>query len=405
MVRPSESEALCDWCDWDKGKSTVVELMNTILEASGRSTAVLNSVRRKVGDEDSTNMTGNSMPGHALIQRFLRDAVRAQCSYALVEVTSEGVLQHRHRFIDWDAGTFLNLAPEHLERHGSFGAYRAAKVRFFSDFARSGKRRKYLFVNEQDANHQYFADAARGVPGVTLTYFSRERFVAEELGGRYDLHSLEGRRMVGDWLTADFNLENAAAAVALARVQGIDWDTIRRGLDSFHGVPGRLEYVQKKPFAAIVDYAHTPDSLEKIYSAIEMSVLQETKGHLIGVLGSAAGGRDTWKRPVMGRIAAEHCDSLILTNEDPFDEDPRAIVDAIALGFKDAKSRKLRAGNIEIVLDRREAVRRAIKLAHPGDAVIVTGKGSEPYLHLAGGVRAPWSDRRVVEEALAASGQ
>ncbi|MEK7629992.1 MAG: UDP-N-acetylmuramyl-tripeptide synthetase [Patescibacteria group bacterium] len=385
-----------------KGKSTVVELINKILETAGKKTALLSSVREKVDRESKANLYGNTMPGRWIIQKFIRGAVNAGCDYAIIEVTSEGVRQFRHRFIDWDAAVFVNLAPEHIESHGSFEKYREVKASFFSSLSFSRKPKKYFFLNEEDPNFGYFEKAAEKVSNRKIIFFGREKFVKDELSNHYNLSSKESRKLIGDWFLADFNLENAAAAAAFAKEQGISWPTIKTALDNFKGVPGRLEFIQKNPFAVVIDYAHTTNSLKKVYETLEPTALSgQTAGEMICVLGAAGGGRDKWKRPIFGKIAAEHCDKVILTNEDPFDEDPNVILRQIEEGFLEAVKPRLKTENYLQILNRRSAIRKAISLARKGDVVIITGKGSEPYLRLAKGERVVWSERRTVEEALA----
>lgn len=155
------------------------------------------------------------------------------------------------------------------------------------------------------------------------------------------------------------------------------------------GVPGRLEYVQQRPFAVVVDYAHTPDSLTRVYQFLKGA----HHGRLICVLGAAGGGRDRWKRPEMGKVAAELCDDIVLTNEDPYDENPESILNEIASGFPHVR-------NFHKILDRREALRKAISLAKPGDVVVATGKGSESSIHLAKGKKVPWNERQEIERML-----
>src|SRR3989338_7311756 len=155
-----------------KGKSTTIELINALLESAGKKTALVSSIRFKVGQEVGKNTTGMTMPGRFFLQRFLRRAVNAGCEYALVEVTSQGILQHRHKFIDWDAALLTNLKPEHIDAHGSFENYRQSKMRLFEDLARYSKKSpKYFFINEGDPSHQYFATLAGG--NVQVSYFSR----------------------------------------------------------------------------------------------------------------------------------------------------------------------------------------------------------------------------------------
>ncbi len=369
-----------------KGKSTTLELINAILESAGKKTALVSSIRFKIANDTTKNTSGMSMPGRFALQRFLRRAVRAGCQYALVEVTSQGVLQYRHRFIDFDAALFTNLHPEHIEAHGSFEKYREAKVLFFEDVAeRSRKPKKRLFINEADKSAQYFSAVAGD--RAQVIYFSRENFIRKELAG--------GAEVMGDWIASDFNLENAAAASGFAESQGISWEKIQHTFQEFRGVPGRLEYVRRDPFAIIVDYAHTPDSLEKVYQRIRQNISDRKK--MFCVLGAAGGGRDKWKRPAMGKIAADYCDAVIVTDEDPYDENPEEIINEVAKGFSGAYDSEKEFIKIT---DRREAIRKAVSMARKGDAVILTGKGSEDWIHVARGKRTPWNEKKVVEEIL-----
>ncbi len=379
-----------------KGKSTTVEVMSAMFEAAGEKTAILSSVTRKVGERHGRNMTGNTMPGRFAIQKFLADAVRAKCTYAFVEVTSQGVLQHRHRFIDWNAAVFLNLAPEHIESHGSFEKYRDAKVSFFRYAARSPKKDRLFFINKNDESESYFEEAVKHNYGNSIYLFSGEDFLRNVLAEHYDLRSEKARKTLGEWVLADFNLEDEAAAYALAKARGVSWDTVAHALTHFKGVPGRLEVAQEKPFVAVIDYAHTPDSLRKLYTTLRKDHLMDG-GRLICVLGSAGGGRDKWKRPEMGKIAAEFCSFVVLTNEDPYNEEPEDIMSEIKAGI--LETRFSPAKLFEIV-DRREAIRKAIALAEKGDVVVATGKGSEMSINGKHGSKIPWNEREVFDEEL-----
>ena len=371
-----------------KGKSTTIELINALLESAGKKTALVSSIRFKVGQEVGKNTTGMTMPGRFFLQRFLRRAVNAGCEYALVEVTSQGILQHRHKFIDWDAALLTNLKPEHIDAHGSFENYRQSKMRLFEDLARYSKKSpKYFFINEGDPSHQYFATLAGG--NVQVSYFSRESFIEKELN--------HGKESIGDWLLSNFNLENAAAANAFAQAMGISWASVKKTFKNFKGVPGRMEYLQERPFAVVIDYAHTPDSLAKIYNALSGDNRRSKTKKLICVLGAAGGGRDKWKRPVMGKIASEHCREIILTNEDPYEESPAQIMSEIKAGISNAR---FSHSNLHEIIDRREAIAKAISLAKKGDIVIITGKGSEDWIHVSGGKKIPWNEREVVKELL-----
>lgn len=360
-----------------KGKSTVLELINAILEAAGKRTALSSSVRFKIDSFSESNNTGMSMPGRFFIQRFLSEAFKRDCEYALIEVTSQGILQFRHRFIDFDSALLTNLEPEHIEAHGSFTKYRDTKAGFFKDAGKySLKQRKLFFFNSDARDIQCFTDAVKGRGNVV--FYNKK-----------DVRALK----IKTKLIGEFNLENIAAAIAFARSRSIDWETIRSAIESFDGVPGRLEFVQKIPFPVIIDYAHTPDSLEKVYQTGRKTLKKSKK--MICVLGAAGGGRDIWKRPVMGGIASKYCDQIILTNEDPFDEDPMEILNQIESGILDGNKKKIKK-----ILDRKEAIRAAIKSAKKDDLVIITGKGCEPHMRMAKNKKVPWNEKEIVLKIL-----
>lgn len=379
-----------------KGKSTTLELMSAVMENAGEKTAVLSSVTRKIGKKKEKNKTGNSMPGRMAIQKFLFDAARAGCTYAFIEVTSQGVLQHRHRYIDWNAAVFMNLSPEHIESHGSYENYRDAKVSFFEYVAASPKRNRVFLVNKEDKEQEFFVDAVKHNYGNNIIMFSRHDFL-RILAEYVDVTSDRARERFNKWMFTDFNLENAAVAYAFGISRKVKPEVIIDAFSKFEGVQGRFEIVQKKPFTVIVDYAHTPDSLEKAYNAAKKEYCELPENDLICVLGSAGGGRDKWKRREMGKMAGKYCNEIIITNEDPFDEDPKKIMDEIKSGVIEEAFPEQRLSEI---LDRREAIRVAIQKAKKGDVVIATGKGSEEWIRWEHGRKEQWNERKVFEEEL-----
>lgn len=381
-----------------KGKSSTVEMVNAIFEAAGKKTAMLSSVYVKMGNTREKNITDTTMPGRFFIQRFLRRAVREGCEYAFLEVTSQGIFQHRHRFIEWDGAAFLNLHPEHIEAHGSFEAYRHTKVSWFEYVSRHSRalsrhsrgsgnlvRQPFFFINSADPSAPEFEGTLEG--DENIVEFNREAFVEEWLRG--DASAL------GDWFANDFNMENAACAAAIADAYGIPRETILKALKQFKGLPGRMEWIQREPFGVVIDYAHTPQSLIQVYQTLRSSKFEVRSSRLICVLGSAGGGRDTWKRPEFGKIAGEYCNHIILTDEDPYNENQNQIVSEIQSGITNYQL------PITIELNRKEAIEKAVSLAEPGDVVIITGKGSEQWIHVAGGKKIPWSDRDTAKSALA----
>jgi UDP-N-acetylmuramoyl-L-alanyl-D-glutamate--2,6-diaminopimelate ligase len=199
-------------------------------------------------------------------------------------------------------------------------------------------------------------------------------------------------------LIGTFNVQNVGAAMCVALSQGISLDQVRKSLEHFQGVPGRMEVIKNnRGFSVIVDYAHEPKSLESVYKAITESKLKQEHGKLICMFGATGGGRDRWKRPVMGEIAARYCDEIILTNDDPYDEDQKNIIKEIRVGIDRTPLTK---GNIYEIVDRREAIRKAIALAKPGDAVVLTGKGGESVMVVENEKRIPWDESKFVEEDL-----
>ena len=375
-----------------KGKTTTLELINAILEAAGKRTALISSLRVKVGDETEKNKIGNSMPGRGYLQKFLHRATRAKCNYALIEVTSQAVVQHRHRFIHWNMGALTNLAPEHIESHGSFENYRAAKLEFLKYVVEKGGK---VFLNRDDKNFDFFFEALG--ENEPITYSKDDEFFHDSLPR---IRSAKSRRDNSEshFLASPFNEENVAVAVAIAKELCIANSIIENAILAFEGVPGRMEFLHSDDYTAVVDYAHTPESLEAAYIAATPKPSREfPHPRLLCILGAAGGGRDTWKRPAFGTIAADHCDEIILTNEDPYDEDPQAIIDEIETGIP----QPLREGQqVYKILDRGDAINKAIALARPGDVTIGTGKGSEDWIHVAGGKKIPWSERAVFEAAL-----
>lgn len=360
------------------GKSTVVALLSAILQEAGVQTASASSLRFQIRHREEKNMLKMTMPGRFKLQRFLRSAVRAGCTHAVIEVTSEGIKQYRHLGISFSMAILTNVTPEHIESHGGFENYRATKAKLFYNAP-------IHVLNADDKNIHFF----QLIPAKLTRIYSRSE-VSDNVAPQF---------------IGDFNKENIAAAIAAARILNISDERILSALKKIKGVPGRLEFVVREPFSVIVDYAHTPDALTKVYETLNNYKLETKNSKLICVLGSAGGGRDVWKRPEMGAIAAGHCDQIFITNEDPYDEDPMTIIKSVARGaeavFEGNDKQSTINSKLQIVPDRREAIQKAVGSAQRGDVVIITGKGAEPFLVAANGEKIPWDDREVVKEELA----
>lgn len=362
-----------------KGKSSTTEFINAIFEAAGHKTAVLNSIRTKIDARSEKNQTGRSMPGRFFIQRFLAQSVAAHCTVAILEMTSEGAKQYRHRGIALDAFVFLNLAPEHIESHGSYKKYADAKLALARQLVRSSKRQRRIIVNRDDAEAARYL-ALPVEEKIAFSLSDQAPYTANEHGGSFTFEGIEMRTK----LPGEFSLKNALAAAEVAHAFDISPLVIQKGIATLSTIPGRAERIDEgQDFLVIVDYAHTPDSLKALCDA--------HRGlRKIVLLGSAGGGRDTWKRPVMGKTAEENADVVILTNDDPYDDDPMQIIDEIAAGMRQRP---------EIIPDRQSAIRHAFAIAKNGDAVLITGKGIDP-IYGPGGAKIPWSDADVARAEL-----
>lgn len=365
-----------------KGKTSTAEIVNAILEEAGYRTALAGTLRFKVGEDEERNLYKMTIPGRFFVQKFLRRAVNAKCDWLIIEMTSEGARQFRHKFIDFDALIFTNLSPEHIESHGSFENYLDAKLSIARVLASSQKRPRIIVANADDQYAQKFL----ALDADTKTTYSLKDAEPYTLEKDLTTFNFVGAPLQAH-LSGAFNLSNILAGISFARAINITPEVIRRAVEKFHGIRGRVEKINiGQDFDVIVDYAHTTDSLEKLYE-----VFQDSRK--ICVLGGTGGGRDSWKRPAMGTIAGAHCDEIILTNEDPYDEDPMKIIDDIKAGIPD--------GQADVILDRRLAIASALLKARTGDAVIITGKGTDPYIMEANGKKTPWDDATVAREELA----
>lgn len=364
-----------------KGKSTTTEIINGILEEAGFKTALSNTIRFKIGGDSERNLYKMSMPGLFFMQDFLYRAVKTGCTHAIVEMTSEGAKQFRHKWIDLDAFVFTNISPEHIESHGSYERYLAAKLSIADLISRSKKPNKILVVNGDDPEAGRFL-SVKADKKINFSLKEAEPYSTAE----NDTYFTFKNQRIDLKLVGLFNIYNALAAASLASAMNVPVETIKSALEKILAVKGRVEKIEVgQNFDVIVDYAHTPDSLEKLYQAFP----DQRK---ICVLGNTGGGRDKWKRPEMARIAEKYCDQIILTNEDPYDEDPEKIVNEMKSVIKNKPC--------TTVMDRREAIAKAFSIARLGNVVLISGKGTDPYIMGPNGTKQEWSDQEVAAEEL-----
>ena len=380
-----------------KGKSSTTEILTAILEGAGKKVANLGTIRFKIGEKVRPNLHKMTVPGRFFVQKFLREAADAQCEYAIIEMTSQAAVQFRHKFISMNALLFLNISPEHIESHGGFDKYLEAKLSLAKALEHSSKRPRIIVVNGDDPNHHKFLEIT-AEEKYAFTLSDSEPYLTDHFGVYI---SYRGKNLRSH-LQGTFNIYNILAALTYASTQGISPDVAQIGLEKLTGIAGRVQKItlepsnplaKKQDFNVVVDYAHTADSLSKIYG-----VFNDSKK--ICVLGNTGGGRDKWKRPAMGKVANDNCSHIILTNEDPYDEDPTQILKDMLPGITSTP--------YEIILNRREAIHKAIKLAttlrqaqgNNNVTVIITGKGTDPYIMEANGKKTPWSDAKVAQEEL-----
>jgi len=387
-----------------RGKTTVANLIWAILTAAGYKTGLTGTANIRVGNEERINKLHMTMPGRFTLQKLLREMCDAGCQFVVVETPSEGVEQWRHKGIAYDAAVMTTLYPEYLTVHGlSFERCKEMHEKVFAELARQPKKilnnkkiPKTIVMNnaieEKDRFLRHRAD-------VTATYalkgpadFTTEHIVETPHGVGFHCgvsnYSLN--------LLGAFNIENALAALALASAFNISSDVIQKGFGLLSNVPGRMEKIDEgQNFSVYVDYAHDAVSLEAALSAT--GNLKASGANVIVITGGQGGGRDKEKRPVMGEIAARLAHFVIVTNEDPYDDDPAEIIEEIV---KSAEAHgKTRKKNLFAVNDRREGIAKALSLARAGDLVLITGKGAEQTMEIYG-KSIPWDERGIVREEL-----
>lgn len=384
-----------------KGKSSTANFIWAGLHAAGVKTALFTTANIRIGDEERLNPYHMTMPSPFVLERFLRDAARAGAEVAIIETTSQGILQFRHRGIAYDMLVFTNLTVEHIEAHGSFEAYRATKQVVFRELMRQPRKQfrgrpvpKTVIANADSPEAKHFlafpAEEKRAFGIAGTADFQAAAIRESERGAEFILRGVRVKLRV----PGRVNILNSLPAFAVGELLELPFEAVKRGVEALSVIPGRFEVVAAEPFAVIVDYAHEPVSLSSLLSTVRAAYAH---ARIIIIFGATGGGRDRAKRPEMGRIAAAHAEVLVVTNDDPFDEPPRAIIEAVAEGARRVGKRD--AVNLFIIEDRREAIRKGFSLARAGDAVVIAGKGSEQSL-IIGSRRIPWDDRRVAREEL-----
>jgi UDP-N-acetylmuramoyl-L-alanyl-D-glutamate--2,6-diaminopimelate ligase len=391
------------------GKTTTTFLAAAALEAVGWPTGIVGTIGIRVAGTLRRNDRPNTTPGAIDLQGVLREMVDADRRAVVIETSSHGLAAERVGSVAYGAAIFTNLSHEHLDFHGTFEAYRAAKLSLFERLPQEGRdgRPGIGVVNFDDPNGRAFAAATTGAGARVITYGAHPdadvRLLALEgdaSSSRLDVEAGGRKVRIALRIGGRFNAHNALAVVGLGLGWGLDLDRVAAGLGELPGVPGRMEAVVRgQPFHVVIDYAHTAGSLDAV--GRELGELAAPHGgRVISVFG-ASGERDTGKRPLMGRAAGARSRLIIVTEDDSRNEDPAAIFEAIVTGAEAAGLQ--RDHEVLVIPDRRAAIAEAFARARPADVVLLAGKGHETWNIGRAGAE-PWSERDVAEAALAELG-
>jgi len=391
-----------------KGKTTVCNMIASVLDEAGYKNAMETTINTKIGDKviaHTTKVRWVTTPPADVVQDFLKKAVKAGCEYAIMEVTSQAIDQNRIYGIKFDTLVYTNLSHDHLDYHKTKEAYLNVKMKVFKD----NPQAKFV-INADDANWNKF----HSLPGSEKFLYSVKKMIDHGVVARKILTSPngvtftaahdDGQNIINLKLPGIFNVQNALATICVGLALEISPEKIKSGLEKISLVPGRMETIKvskKQDFTVIVDYAHNPDSLKNVYETIEDG-MKNTGGKMIAVLG-ATGRRDKTKRPMMGALAGHYADLVIFTDEDPYDEDPTEIMEQVAEGIHRGAKKKHQwhlNRNYWKVIDRAQAIHKAIKEANKNDVIIVTGKGAEEVMAVGASTFVPFSDREIARNEL-----
>ncbi len=387
-----------------KGKTSTANFIWSCLDKAGLKTGMFSTANIRIDQEEILNKFHMTMPSPFIVQKFFKQTLKEKCVFAIIETTSEGIKQFRHKGIDFDFLVFTNLTPEHLPSHeNSFEKYKETKGRVFGgltdypDKHLAGQDiKKTIIANVDDEYSGYFlnfkAEKKFSFSIKNQSNYQAENLQADDKGTSFSVGGKPYRLN----LLGEFNVYNALPSIVIGDLLGIDYEQIRQGLADLKILPGRMEVMSLgQKFTVLVDYAHEPKSIE--VALVASRNLVKNNGKLIILLGAEGGGRDKTKRPKMGELSGRLADVVVVSNVDPYDDDPKEIIKDIAVAS--AMVGKIVNQNLFVIEDRRAGIKKCLEIAREGDVVLITGKGAEQSMIIKGN-KIPWDDREVVKEEL-----
>jgi len=378
-----------------KGKTTTCHLISHLLEKAGdKKVAMISTATFKIGDKMEMNTKKMTSLSPFAMQKLIKKAVQAGCQYLVLEVSSHALIQKRVIGIPFQSVVFTNMIPDHLEYHKTANEY------IFSHRKMIIPGLKYLIFNQDDSwtqnlilNSPNFGEKITyGIKDKTANVFAQNIQYTSQ-GVCFLIKTLKQSIQINSSLLGEFSVYNILSAISVV-FQDIKPELIEKAIKTFSGAPGRMEKIDcGQNFEVLVDYAHSPESLENLFQAISFEKNNKAR-KTITVFG-ACGDRDPLKRPLMGKIIAQHSDYIIVTNDDPYTERPEKIAKELIAGIKN----KYLNENLWKILDRKTAIQKAISLAKKGDLILVLGKGAEQW-QVFNNKKIPWDDREITRECL-----
>lgn len=386
-----------------KGKTSTINFIWSCLQAGGYKTGIISTANIRIGEKEFLNKYHMTMPGRFTIQKLLGQMVKNGCKFCIVETTSEGIKQYRHIGVYYDMAVFTNLSPEHLEAHGgSFEKYKQMKTKMFAVLSShkkviDGKRIEKVIIANKDSEYAEHFLNFQADKKITFAINNKADYVADNIQETNTGVSFEVAKVIFKiGILGKFNVYNALPAIIVCRFVGVDNYLISKGLMELETIPGRMEKINEgQNFTVLVDYAHEKESITNILQTANN--MKKDGAKTIILLGAEGGGRDKAKRPIMGELAAKMADCVIVSNVDPYEDDPKQILEDIAIPSE--KFGKVRGQNLFVIEDRKSGIQKALSLAKADDIVLITGKGAEQSIVI-GGKRSSWDDRKVVREEL-----